>query len=256
MRLSGSAPIARPAPIDGLPPEHVNSLSADAFFTRMAGVVSVSDPDALNRLAPLGHGVEDAERAARLGVLARRAVARGVTVARTRLQDGLETRPYGPTNWRTLREGIGEYGEDYALRAGVAVMGLGANRAEDAIYPNTDIDGTGAPLSGDHVYQIRFEAGQTPPVDAFWSITVYDAQGYLIDTPSARYAINSQSDLTLDADGGLTLTFSAEPPHSGQSNWLPIPAGAPFAITARLYSPQADALSGAWEMPPVERMIE
>jgi hypothetical protein len=93
-------------------------------------------------------------------------------------------------------------------------------------------------------------------VDAFWSVTVYDAQGYLMDTPSDRYAIHSQSDLVRDADGGLTLTFSAEPPPTRHSNWLPVRKGEPFAITARLYSPQADALSGAWEMPPVERVTE
>ncbi|MBL4544605.1 MAG: hypothetical protein JKP95_01520 [Oceanicaulis sp.] len=69
---------------------------------------------------------------------------RGVSVARTQLAQGVNTRPYGPTNWRTLRDGVGEYGEDYALRAGVALIGLGANRAEDAIYPNTDIDSEGA----------------------------------------------------------------------------------------------------------------
>ncbi|MBL4539021.1 MAG: DUF1254 domain-containing protein [Oceanicaulis sp.] len=256
VRLTGEAPIARPAPIDGLPPEHVNALSADAFFTRMAGVVSVSDPEALGALTPLGYGPQRENEPAKLGLLARWAMNRGVSVARTQLAQGVNTRPYGPTNWRTLRDGVGEYGEDYALRAGVALIGLGANRAEDAIYPNTDIDSEGAPLTGDHTYQIHFGADRMPPVDAFWSVTVYDAQGYLMDTPSNRYAIHSQSDLVRDADGGLTLTFSAEPPMTRQSNWLPIRAGEPFAITARLYSPQPDALNGAWEMPPVERVTE
>ncbi|WP_430430800.1 DUF1254 domain-containing protein [Oceanicaulis sp.] len=255
VRLTGAAPLSQPTPIDGLPPEYVDTLSADAFFTRMADVMSASDPepDALNTLSPLGYGPQLEGNRSTLGLLARWAVERGVSVARTQLAEGVHSRPYGPTNWRTLRDGVGEYGEDYALRAGVALIGLGANRAEDAIYPNTDIDGEGALLTGDHAYQIRFESDQIPPVDAFWSITVYDAQGYLIETPSGRYAVHSQSDLVRDPDGGLTLTFSAEPPPSRQSNWLPVRAGEPFAITARLYSPQPDALSGAWEMPPVER---
>ncbi|WP_273144770.1 DUF1254 domain-containing protein [Oceanicaulis alexandrii] len=256
VRLTGEAPIARPAPIDGLPPEYVNALSADAFFTRMAGVVSFSDPEALGALIPLGYGPQLENEPAKLGLLARWAMNRGVSVARTQLAQGVNTRPYGPTNWRTLRDGVGEYGEDYALRAGVALIGLGANRAEDAIYPNTDIDSEGAPLTGDHAYQIHFGADQLPPVNAFWSVTVYDAQGYLMDTPSDRYAIHSQSGLVRDADGGLTLTFSAEPPPTRLSNWLPVRAGEPFAITARLYAPQADALSGAWEMPPVIRTPE
>ena len=258
VRLTGEAPIARPAPIDSLPPEYVNALSADAFFTRMAEVMSASDPDpdALNALTPLGYGPQSEDSPGKLGPLARWAVNRGVSVARQRLEEGLRDRPYGPTHWRTLREGVGEYGEDYALRAGVALIGLGANRAEDAIYPNTDIDSEGAPLTGDHAYQIHFGADQLPPVNAFWSVTVYDAQGYLMDTPSDRYAIHSQSGLVRDADGGLTLTFSAEPPPTRLSNWLPVRAGEPFAITARLYAPQADALSGAWEMPPVIRTPE
>ncbi|HCR67429.1 MAG: hypothetical protein CMH90_02265 [Oceanicaulis sp.] len=256
VRLTGATPLSRPAAIGGLPPEYVNALSADAFFTRMAGVVSFSDPEALGALTPLGYGPQREDEPAKLGLLARGAMNRGVSVARTQLAQGVNTRPYGPTNWRTLREGVGEYGEDYALRAGVALVGLGANRAEDAIYPNTDIDREGTPLTGDHAYKIRFSPDQTPPVDAFWSVTVYDAQGYLMDTSSGRYTIHSQSDLQRDADGGLTLTFSAEPPPSRQSNWLPVRAGEPFAITARLYSPQPEALSGAWEMPPVEQLSE
>ena len=155
VRLTGATPLSRPEAIGGLPPEYVNALSADAFFTRMAGVVSFSDPEALGALTPLGYGPQREDEPAKLGLLARWAMNRGVSVARTQLTQGVNTRPYGPTNWRTLREGVGEYGEDYALRAGVALIGLGANRAEDAIYPNTDIDREGTLLTGDHAYKIR-----------------------------------------------------------------------------------------------------
>ncbi len=253
VHLSGGRAIAPPEPIPDLPPHHVAEMSAETFFTRMAAILEAAsaDPGARDTLRPLGYGAENAET----GPLAQWAINKGVEIARQRLKDGLRNRPYGPTNWRTLREGIGVYGDDYALRAGVAVIGLGANRAEDAIYPNTDIDSEGASLNGDNRYEIRFEPDQLPPVDAFWSVTVYDAEGYLImEAPDERRMIHGQSDLAYDPDGGLTLTFSAHPPEVDTSNWLPIPQGEPFAITARLYSPQPSALSGAWEMPPVRRM--
>ena len=254
--LSGAMSYDRPQSVNDRPPEYVNALSSHAFFSRMAHSLSQSDPERLALLTFLGlENTESQDRNA-LGPLARKMVELGVGVARQRLEEGLQTRPYGPTNWRTLRDGMGEYGEDYALRAGVALVGLGANRAEDAIYPNTDIDSTGALLHGDHIYQIRFEAGQTPPVDAFWSVTVYNSQGYLIDTETRRHTINSRTTLLQDADGGLTLRFSADPPPTARENWLPIPAGEPFALTARLYTPHPDALSGAWEMPAVTRISD
>ena len=164
----------------------------------------------------------------------------------------MRSRPYGPTGWRTAL-GLGDYGTDYALRAGVALIGLGANRPEDALYPSTDIDSQGRPLTGDHVYQIRFAPGQTPPARAFWSVTAYDAEGFLQNTQ--RHLVGDRDGLVFDGDGGLTLTISAERPNQRpQSNWLPVAPGAPFQLTARLYDPEPQALSGAWRMPAVERV--
>ena len=238
------------------PPDAVAALSPDAFFSRLAALTArhpprPADAPMLAQMAVIG--LEPGEHdAAGFGPLARRAVERGVAVARERLSEGVRSRPYGPTGWRTALD-LGDYGTDYALRAGVALIGLGANRPEDALYPSTDIDSQGRPLTGDHVYQIRFAPGQTPPARAFWSVTAYDAEGFLQNTQ--RHLVGDRDGLVFDGDGGLTLTISAERPNQRpQSNWLPVAPGAPFQLTARLYDPEPQALSGAWRMPAVERV--
>lgn len=238
------------------PPDAVAAMDADEFLERLAGLLAANPPrpeDApmAARLAALGvmPGAYDNEG---YGPLARAAMERGVAVARERLAEGLQSRPYDANTWRTALN-LGDYGVDYALRAGVALIGLGANLPADAIYPNTEIDAQGLPLTGDHVYRIRFAPGETPPARAFWSVTAYDSDGFLQDVP--RHVLGDRDALVRDAVGGLTLTIAAALPDGvAETNWLPVEAGAPFALTARLYDPEPDALSGAWVMPAVERV--
>lgn len=238
------------------PPDAVAGLAAETFFQRLAALMQdnparPADAPMLAKLSSIGvqPGVHDLTG---YGVLARSAIRRGVEAARDRLDQAGRVGAYGPTNWRTALD-LGDYGTRYDLRAGVALLGLGANLPEDAIYPRTDIDARGRALSGDHVYQIRFAPGETPPAGAFWSVTSYDAQGFLLDTP--RHVIGDRDALVRDGDGGLTLTISAVRPEDGApSNWLPVTAGAPFTLTARLYDPEPAALSGDWRMPAVRRV--
>jgi hypothetical protein len=240
---------------DDRPAEAVAALPAEAFFQRVADRLAMDPPRPadvamLAQLETLGVRPGDYDRDG-LGPLARMAVERGVATARERLAQGVEARPYGPTGWRTALD-LGDYGTDYALRAGVALIGLGANLPADAIYPSTDIDAAGRPLSGDHAYKIRFEPGAAPPAGAFWSVTAYDAEGFLQDV--ARHSAGDRDALSLDADGGLTLTISAQRPEGGpEMNWIQVAPGAPFQLTARLYDPAPAALSGEWRMPPVTR---
>jgi hypothetical protein len=245
-----------PFPVaDRRPADAVGAMVADAFFQRLAARLAVDPPrpaDAamIDQLVALGvePGAHDREQ---FGPLARMAIKRGLATARERLAQGVEARPYGPTNWRTALD-LGDYGTDYALRAGVALIGLGANLPIDAIYPSTDIDSSSRPLSGDHVYQIRFAPGATPPAGAFWSVAAYDAEGFLQDV--ARHSAGDRNALLADADGGLTLTISAQRPEdASETSWVQVAPGEPFQLTARLYDPAPEALSGAWAMPPVVR---
>ena len=150
--------------------------------------------------------------------------------------------------WMTLRDGTGTWGNSYERRALIAMFGLGANPPEDSLYPTCSVDVSGAPLDGTRRYRITFAPGQLPPVDAFWSATVYDARGFFIPHDHERYCLSSRDALSVDADGSLPLNFG--PTDRGEPNWLPTGDGS-FAITMRLYLPQRPARSGEWRMPAI-----
>ena len=158
--------------------------------------------------------------------------------------------------WQVPPLNLGQYGSDYNTRAAVAMVGLGANLPEDAIYPNTSLDHQGQTLTGQHRYQIHFEADKLPPVKAFWSITAYGADEFLIDNPIKRYALGDRDALAYNADRSLDIWIQAKPPvaQTQQKNWLPVKDGASFLLNARLYWPHASALQGHWQMPLVRRL--
>jgi hypothetical protein len=134
---------------------------------------------------------------------------------------------------------LGAYGTDYATRAVVAMIGLGANLPADAMYPNAQVDADGKALQGSHRYRLHFKAGVLPPVNAVWSVTAYGGDDYLIENPLQRHALGDRDPLTYNADGSLDFWIQAEPPPADKlSNWLPVRAGAPFLLNAHLYWPK------------------
>jgi hypothetical protein len=136
----------------------------------------------------------------------------------------------------------------------IAAAGLGANLPEDAVYPTAFTDGAGQPLRGDHPCVLHFAAGRFPPVNAFWSLTLYDASGYLVPNAIERYALHDRDPLRYNADGSLDLYIQSETPGAArEANWLPSPAGAPFSLTLRLYWPKASVLDGTWQPPACSR---
>ncbi|WP_192564748.1 DUF1254 domain-containing protein [Pseudomonas gozinkensis] len=146
---------------------------------------------------------------------------------------------------------------NYVVRATGAQMGIGANSREEAMYPIYDKDASGQPLDGSqHKYTLRFAKDQQPPVQAFWSLTMYDLpKQLLVDNALNRYLINSPMlpSLTKDADGGLTLYIQYESPGKDkEANWLPAPNG-PFMVTMRYYWPKPALLSGKWQSPLIEQ---
>ncbi len=106
--------------------------------------------------------------------------------------------------WSISRD-VGRYGVDYRHRAVIAMVGLGANLPEDAIYPMAAVDGDGKRLNGRNKYVINFPAGKLPPAQAFWSLTMYNASRFFVANPIDRYAIGDRDRLKLGADGSLTL---------------------------------------------------
>jgi hypothetical protein len=156
--------------------------------------------------------------------------------------------------WSMNTDTMGVYGNYYLKRAIVAQLGLGANLPEDAIYPLNLADETGKPLDGANKYTLHFEKGATPPVDAFWSVTLYDSGGFQVANALNRFAVSSWMPFKYNVDGSLDLYFQNESPGSDkEANWLPAPKG-PFNLTMRLYAPRSEALTGKWNPPPVTRV--
>jgi len=141
----------------------------------------------------------------------------------------------------------GVYGANYLKRASVAKFEIGMNLPEDAIYPDT----ADTPLDGNNKYVMHFEKGALPPVEEFWSVTIYDLKGFTVPTPTDRYTLGDRSNLKPNPDGSLDIYLQRENPGADkESNWLPTPPQ-PFSLHARLYSPRKAAIDGTWAMPPV-----
>ncbi|PJJ63862.1 uncharacterized protein DUF1214 [Compostimonas suwonensis] len=154
--------------------------------------------------------------------------------------------------WMTIQGGT--YGTDYRRRAMVAMAGLGCNLPEDALYPGTAVDGTGELLTGAHKYVLRFEAGELPQADAFWSLTMYDAAGFQVPNPIDRFAIGDRDDLRFGEDGSLELYIQTDTPGpERESNWLPTPAVV-FQPMLRIYSPKPEALRRGITLPAIQRV--
>ena len=126
---------------------------------------------------------------------------------------------------------LGRYGTKYAYRAAWTFFGVGGNLIEDACYPLATTDGNGEPLDSEHRYTLHFDQEQLPPVNAFWSLTMYDAESYLVPNPINRYTLGDRSGLTYDDDGSLTLYIQRDTPDaSNEANWLPAPAEGKFKV--------------------------
>jgi hypothetical protein len=163
-----------------------------------------------------------------------------------------------PVNgWRVPPMILGNFGSDHGARAVVALIGLGANLPADAVYPSVFVDADGQPLDGANRYLIHFDKGATPPVNAFWSVTMYNADSFFVANPINRYALSSWMPLKKNADGSLDLYVQHESPGKDkESNWLPADPKS-FNMTLRMYWPQDKApsiLDGSWKPPALTRV--
>ena len=153
---------------------------------------------------------------------------------------------------------VGEYGTDYMKRAVVAAFGWPANLKEDAVYPYTEVDSTGAKLTGANKYTLTFPKGQTPPVDGFWSITMYeiDEGWWFVPNPLNKFTVSMRNNPKFNDDGSLTLYFqNTSPGADKEANWLPAPKGE-FLPMLRMYWPKENTpsiLNGTWTPPRVEK---
>lgn len=247
------AAAVRPAP----PSVQMAAMDTEEFFTRLARLMVANPPSAADgpmmlKLTRLGVGPGQAPR---WSTLERGAVALGRWIADWTVAKELKKPRDLVRGWSTPPVMLGKYGTFYNIRAVVAMVGLGANLPADATYPNTQVDSAGHALHGQHRYRLHFKAGELPPVNAFWSVTAYGADDFLMDNPIHRYALGDRDPLVYNPDGSLDLLVQAQAPEGKlQSNWLPVKAGEPFLLNARLYWPKSAGLDGSWGMPAVERV--
>jgi hypothetical protein len=156
--------------------------------------------------------------------------------------------------WFYQTSTVGTYGTAYKLRGMAALIGLGVNLPEDAFYPASFVDGAGKPYSGANRYVLHFDKGGLPPADAFWSVTLYDKDGFQVTNALNRFALGDRDKLRFNADGSLDLFIQNETPgRDKEANWLPAPTGE-FNLAMRLYSPRREALAGSWTPPPVKKV--
>jgi hypothetical protein len=245
---------------DVTPPlEQVNALCSVEFFTLFAELLKENPPHAndypiLHRMRAIGivpgedfdpASLDDAATAAVSA--ARDTALQDLVKAMTEASIGIVRNGW---NWE---QAFGTYGTSYRVRALVAMAGLGANLPEDAIYPNAFVDADGEPFTGANNYVLHFENGQQPRVDAFWSLTMYDGDGFQVPNPIGRFVIRDRDPLSFNTDGSLDIYIQhTSPGAEHEANWLPAPEGA-FAPMLRLYSPTAETLAGDFIPPKIAK---
>jgi hypothetical protein len=240
------------------PLDQVNAMSAAEFFRYGAELMRVHPPhptdwSTITRLRRIGIEAGESFNADAVDPVVTRALTSVPGDAQKILLSRLPGMASIIDGWQSNLNTMGVYGDFYVKRALVAMVGLGANQPEDAVYPFLLADADGKPLDGSSRYVIHFDADSLPPVDGFWSVTMYDGQGFQVANPIVRFAIGDRDDLRFNPDGSLDLYLQHDNPGPGkEANWLPAPEG-PLGVTMRLYSPRPAILDGTWTPPPVQR---
>ncbi len=241
------------------PLEQVINMPAPDYFRYAAELMTVNPPHItdqpiLARMKQIGIEAGQSFDPKNLNPEMQAALQRAAADALKIMREKIPTLSPVVNGWEMNTSVMGVYGDYYLKRAIVAMVGLGANLPEDAIYPMNVADADGQPVNGDQQYALHFNKEELPPVDAFWSVTMYDQKGYQVANSINRFAISSWMPLKYNADGSLDLYIQRDSPGPDkESNWLPAAKG-PLGITMRLYAPKPQALDGSWNPPPMRRV--
>ncbi len=242
------------------PMEQVDALPAGKFFAYAAELMKANPPHATDwsqiaRIRRIGIEPGKSFDAAKADPKIAAAFERARVDALAEMRAKTPTLARVVNGWQMNTDTMGVYGDYYLKRAIVAQVGLGANQPEDAIYPMNLTDSDGRPLAGANAYVMHFAKNELPPVDAFWSLTMYDDKGYQIANPINRFAIGDRDALKYNPDGSLDIFIqNADPGPEKASNWLPAPASGGASVTMRLYAPKEEALDGRWAPPAIRRV--
>jgi hypothetical protein len=216
-----------------------------------------SEKELMARFAKIGVGAGKTFNASKLSPEVKAAMEQGIADAWAAFAEFKKQADAGTVTAGDVF-GTREYlKNNYLYRMTAAVLGIYGNSKQEAMYPMYSVDADGQKLDGANRYTLRFAPGQLPPVNAFWSLTMYELPAsLLVANPLNRYLLNSPMlpQFKRDADGGLTLYIQNESPGADKEpNWLPAPKG-PFIMFMRLYWPKAEAMNGTWKQPPLQRV--
>jgi hypothetical protein len=235
------------------PVEQVKKMTLDGYFAYAAELLKVNPPHLVDqpqlaRMKRLGIEGGRSFDVAEVDPAIRQALQMAPAAGQSALIAEWPKVARNANGW-VMNTDSGVCGANYLKRGAVAMFEIGMNLPEDSIYPDTGI----SPLDGRNKYVIHFAKGELPPVNEFWSVTIYDLQGFIVPNPTNRYTLGDRSNLEPNADGSLDIYLQSENPGADkEANWLPTPPQ-PFSLHARLYSPRKSAIDGTWAMPPVEK---
>lgn len=240
--------------------DQVNNMGTQDYFSLLATLLKdnpPADPDKpmVEKMAKLGIKPGEKFDADKLGsdtVTALQSVPKdGYAKIMARFNDLDDV-----NGWQFTTD-TGQYGTDYLQRAMITAVGLGANRPQDAVYPTSEADAAGQPFDGANRYVLHLDKGQFPPVDGFWSLTMYDEGFFFVDNPLNRYNLSQRNQFTANPDGSVDLYLQHDNPGPDRAaNWLPAPAGK-FNLMMRLYWPKEtppSIIDGTWKPPAVNKV--
>ena len=246
------------------PPDAIAAMSSTAYFTMLTRLMCKDAPPApedapiVKRMASIGIEPCKPFDQDKLASDARVVLKDLPRAALEKLSQARPAIAQEKNGW-LISKGLGVYGTDYLKRAVTAAFGWPANLQADAVYPYALKDGTGQTLNGSNNYTLTFAAGQTPPVEGFWSITMYqvDKGWWFVPNALNKFTVSPRDQLKPNKDGSLTLYFQATSPGKDkESNWLPAPKGE-FVPMLRMYWPREkppSILDGSWAPPAIQRV--
>ena len=245
------------APVDTL-----QKMTSASFFDSLARLLDSNPPPAsdgliLAKLATIGVIPGEKFDPSKLDPAVAKGLDKALPVALQKLQEAAKNSGAPVNGWQIPPSILGKFGTEYAIRGIVALVGLGANLPEDAVYPTTYVDAEGKALNGANRYTLHFDKGLSPPVNAFWSVTMYDAQSFFVENAANRYAISSWMPVKRNSDGSIDLYLQHDSPGKDkEANWLPAAEG-DFNLTLRMYWPKdknPSIIDGSWKPSAVTRV--
>jgi hypothetical protein len=240
--------------------DQVDAMDINSYFNYLAKLMKTNPPAAddapmVAKMAKIGLVPGQDFDASKLGAFDKEAIKAVPKLAQVKIMEYFKQAGKPVNGWMfTTKTGI--YGTQYLNRALITAIGLGANRPQDAVYPTGEKDADGKGFDGaSKKYVVHMDTGQMPPVNGFWSFTMYDDKYFFVPNPLNRYTLSSRNKFVTNPDGSVDLYLQADSPGKAkEANWLPAPK-AKFIPMLRLYWPKEtppSIIDGTWTPPAIK----